>query len=221
MAKNVIESVAAEMWALKGAENSGKFLENEDAFKIQALISQLSRGEIEQDYLDQLKVKKRSALADRDRTIASLLDRPELKQELLCIDELTLPAWIEEQTKSTHAVHLLVEKLGRRFPDVATVELFEYAKALIGNDSRLAKAILRADFYYSWRCAHRGSNPKDLLDDLYHVLNAAYCDVYATEEKAHSQYARVILHSTRTAIYDRNVQPLDQWLVSVAKRERH
>ena len=59
MAKDVIEGLAAEMWALNGAENSGKFLENEDAFKIQALISQLSRGEIEQDYLDQLKSQKK------------------------------------------------------------------------------------------------------------------------------------------------------------------
>ena len=36
----------------------------------------------------------------------------------------------------------------------------------------LSRALVRADLYYNWRCANRGSNPKDLFDDTYDVLNA-------------------------------------------------
>jgi hypothetical protein len=38
-------------------------------------------------------------------------------------------------------------------------------------------------FYYNWRCARHGSNRPDLIDDMFHVLNATYCDVYVSKEK--------------------------------------
>jgi hypothetical protein len=220
VAKDVSEMFVAEMWALKGAENSDKFLAGQDVLKINDLISQLARGELPEGFLAGLEAKTSRAREDKDRTATSLRDQPMLKDELLSIDESRFPNWLKEQLKSNQAIRLLVEKLGLRFPTIATTELFEYARALINNKSRLAIGMLRADFYYSWRCARRGSNRGDLLDDLYHVLNASYCDVYATAEVKQSQYTGLILHSTRTAIYDQNNQLLDKWLISIAKRER-
>ena len=81
--------------------------------------------------------------------------------------------------------------------------------------------MLRADCYCNWRCARRGSNRADLLDDLYHVLNAVYSDVYATEEAKQADYTPYILLSTRTALYDRQTQPLEEWLIDIARRERN
>jgi hypothetical protein len=43
--------------------------------------------------------------------------------------------------------------------------------------SRTAKGLVLADLYSNWRCAHQNSNPKDLVDDMYRVLNATHCDV--------------------------------------------
>jgi len=220
VAKDVSEMLVAEMWALKGAENSDKFLAGQDVLKISDLISQLARGELPEGFLAGLEAKTSRAREDKNRTVTNLRDQPMLKDELLSIDESRFPNWLEEQLKSNQAIRLLVEKLGLRFPTIATTELLECARALINNKSRLAIGMLRADFYYSWRCARRGSNRGDLLDDLYHVLNASYCDVYATAEVKQSQYTGLILHSTRTAIYDQNNQLLDKWLISIAKRER-
>jgi hypothetical protein len=81
--------------------------------------------------------------------------------------------------------------------------------------SRIAKGIVRADLYYNWRCANRGSNPKDLVDDLYHVLNATYCSVYASAEPGQAEYAALMLSQwTRVAIYD-DQMPVDAWLLSL------
>lgn len=220
VAKDVSEMLVAEMWALKGAENSDKFLASQDVFKINDLISQLTRGELPEGFLAGLEAKTSLARDDKNKIATNLRDQPMLKDELSGIDEPRLPSWLEEQLKSNQAIRLLVEKLGLRFPTIATTELLEYARALINNKSRLATGMLRADFYYSWRCARNGSNPGDLLDDLYHFLNASYCDVYATEESKQLQYTGLILQSTRTAIYDRNSQPLNEWLISIAKREK-
>jgi hypothetical protein len=80
----------------------------------------------------------------------------------------------------------------------------------------LSKALVRADLYYSWRCANRGSNPRDLFDDMYHVLNGIYCDVYATKEPGHARYAGLLLtRNTKIAIYDGQA-PLGQWIEALS-----
>src|SRR5712671_372308 len=58
----------------------------------------------------------------------------------------------------------------------------------LAEDSRIAKGIVRTDLYFNWRCANRGSTPGDLADDLYHVLNASYCAIYATAEPRQAVY---------------------------------
>jgi hypothetical protein len=68
---------------------------------------------------------------------------------------------------------------------------------------------------YNWRCANRGSVPKDLIDDMYHVLNAVYCDVYASAEAGQAEYAHLLLTpATRVAIYDK-LLPVDEWMVNL------
>jgi hypothetical protein len=83
--------------------------------------------------------------------------------------------------------------------------------------SRVAKGIVRADLYFNWRCANRGSNPKDLVDDLYHILNSSYCSFYVTAEPKQAEYASLILSQwTRVAIYDDHT-PIDGWLLGLVK----
>ena len=77
---------------------------------------------------------------------------------------------------------------------------------------------MRAEVYYNWRCAHRGSNPSDLLDDMYHVLNAAYCDVYATNEAKQADYFDILLGtSTDLCIFPRS-SGLDEWMIEVVRK---
>jgi len=75
--------------------------------------------------------------------------------------------------------------------------------------------VIRSDLYYNWRCAHRESVPKDLIDDMYHVLNSVYCDIYTTAEKGQAEYAHLLLTSnTKVAIYA-DASPVDRWIESL------
>src|SRR5260370_16353003 len=78
-----------------------------------------------------------------------------------------------------------------------------------------SKGVVRADLYYNWRAANRGSNPPDLMDDMLHVLQAIYCHFYVTEESKQNQYASLLLTpATQVAVYD-HVEPVGTWLESL------
>lgn len=75
--------------------------------------------------------------------------------------------------------------------------------------------MVRGDLYANWRCAHRNSNPRDLTEDMQHVLSASYCDIYATSEPGQFEYAGLLLsNGNRLAFYDKQV-PLDSWLLGL------
>ena len=89
----------------------------------------------------------------------------------------------------------------------------------LNDPIRAAKALVRADLYFNWRCAHRGSNPKDLYDDMYHVMGAIYCDTYVTKEPAQAEYAHLLLtRNTGVHIYPSEI-PVDVWLESLTSKQ--
>ena|ERR1700758_3315942 len=106
--------------------------------------------------------------------------------------------------------------LRQRFPEVPLNEVAEYAVVLVATPSmRYSRAVVRASLYYNWRCANRDSVPKDVIDDIYHVLNSVYCDIYATGEAKQAEYVQLLrAPNTTVAIYDRSL-PVDQWLESL------
>jgi hypothetical protein len=51
---------------------------------------------------------------------------------------------------------------------------------------------------------------------MFHVLNATYCDVYATKESGQADYAKLLLtRNTRLAVYSGS-DLLDAWLAALA-----
>lgn len=46
--------------------------------------------------------------------------------------------------------------------------------------------------FSNWRCANTDSVPRDLVDDMYHVLNASYCSIYATADANQMKYASLL-----------------------------
>ena len=145
--------------------------------------------------------------------------RPDVKQRLKGVSDQQLGAWLRSEALSDQGVALLADHVRRQFSEASPEDASEWALGLLGSSScRLSAALVRADLYYNWRCAHRGSNPKDLFDDMYHVLNAIYCDVYATKEPGHAQYAGLLLtQHTKVAIYE-NQTPVGTWIVGLTVR---
>lgn len=157
---------------------------------------------------EQIEFAKRT----REGQISHLQLRPEMKQKLVAVSPNVFPTWLDEQVLSLDGQKILTSHIMRIYPDAPPSAAFGYARALLANPRfRFARGVVRADLYYNWRCAHRGSNRPDLIDDMFHVLNATYCDIYVTQEKNQIEYAGLLLSpDTRVEIYDGT--PVNLWL---------
>ena len=187
-----------------------------DALK--AEVAKLAQGIVEERAQTFLLERAEFARTSRDSQRAHLENRPDMKVQLLAVSEGGLAAWLDEQVSGNFGAALLCAHFLRiyesRDPDAA----ISTALGLLQHPApRMAKAVVRADLYSNWRCAHRGSNPRDLIDYMYHVLNSAYCDVYATAEAGQEEYASLLLCQwTRPAIYDEKT-PVGEWLLTLPR----
>lgn len=160
-------------------------------------------------------VADRTAFAADSRTDQKdhFVGKPIAKNRLTMISEAALPTWLAAETMSPNGLVIISAHLSKMMgtvPPAAFVRAF--LNSTVGGASR---AVVRAALYSNWRSANRGSTPKDLLDDMLHVLQAVYCDIYVTEESGQSDYAALLLPATtKVAIYDKT-QPIDQWLIGL------
>ncbi|MGC2741851.1 MAG: hypothetical protein WA672_01595, partial [Candidatus Angelobacter sp.] len=137
--------------------------------------------------------------------------REELKQSWVKVPETELPKWLQTETMTASGGAIISSHLSRIAGDSTPPP--NWSLAFLGSPVSVAsKSVVRADLYYNWRCANRGSNPSDLMDDMLHVLQSIYCHFYVTEEPKQSQYAHLLKGpATRVAIYDHSA-PVGNWL---------
>jgi hypothetical protein len=102
------------------------------------------------------------------------------------------------------------------FPGLTERDLRRITRKILSAPRyRLSHALVRGDLYLDWRCLRGRAVARDTSDDCYHLANAAYCDVYATDESSQGDYADEILTLTGIRIHDRKA-PLLEWLTSTA-----
>ncbi len=212
------ELLAAEMSALQFGTNSiDAYISESDYGRFKSEIEKLAAGVFDERVNSFIESRIAFASYTRFGQSRHLEGRPDVKQKLKGVPNHRLDEWLEAQTISLVGQAMLASRIIRVFPEAPTEDANEYAKALLHSQyNRVARGLVRADLYYNWRCANRDSNPKDLMDDMLHVLTSAYCDVYATQEKRQAEYASLLLTShTSVAIYD-DESPADQWLEELA-----
>jgi len=214
-AKENTELLAAEMWALKLRTSTvDGFLREQDYELLRREVDRLAAGDFD-DRADKF-IKERTAFASNTRAaqVRHLEDRADIKRQLKSVGTDAIELWLQTASNSK-GIDILTFHIQRMFPEAPVIEAMEYAKALLASPvSRIAKGLVRADLYYNWRCGCHDSTPKDLIDDIYHVLNSTHCEIYATEEKGQLEYSGLLLTTrTRTVIYDGET-PLEQWLVT-------
>ena len=148
---------------------------------------------------------------------AHFLQRTDVKNRLKTIEEQDLANWLDAEILPPSGPPLLAARLEALYGNTLDRVTAEVLSTALLRDSRfrVARALVRATLYSNWRSANRGSLPRDLVPDLYHALQANYCSVYATAEKAQSRYAEFVLtNATRIAIYDKAV-PIGTWLTNI------
>jgi len=213
-AKENDELLAAEMEALKSRTPTiDAFLDQEGYALLSKCVDKLAIGGFDEPAAEFLERQRRFALSIRSVQIQRLKDNPDAKEYLRCVPPEKVERWLQTESSGPVGLSDLQGHILQRFPEATETEAMEYATALLKSEaSRAARGIVRAGMYYMWRCAYRDSVPKDLFDDIYHVLNSVHCDIYTTEEKKQTEYAGMLLIThTRVAIYD-GERPLDLWL---------
>jgi hypothetical protein len=184
----------------------------DDYTRMVAEVEKLSRGIIETPVLTFLANRANLAKASRSDAIDFTNQRPELKGACGT-------ATFEEYFQSAHPadpLRVLRGHLADEFPATSPEVLTEVAIAMIRNPScRVAHTMVRADMYVTWKAGRAGALGRDVMDDCYHLVNASYCDVYATKDKPQAQYAQAVVGPTQVRFYDGDV-PVSEWLLSIA-----
>jgi hypothetical protein len=179
-------------------------------------VAKLAEGNLDDRVSTFIAGRTEFATTSREQQKAHFEKRPDVKERLLAVPKSGLGPWLDEQVHSNVGAAMLTRHLIRIYESTETDAAISTALGLLQHPaSRIAKALVRADLYSNWRCAHRGSNPRDLVDDMYHVLNASYADVYATGEGGQKDYASLLLSQrTRPEFYD-DCTNLAEWLVAI------
>lgn len=177
-------------------------------------LGKLGRGIVE-DRVTQF-LDKRLDFAKHTRTDqkSHMDDRENLKHDLKDIEHDGLAEWMRKEIFSTEGVNTLLKKFIKRLGPGAAPE---YIHSLLRFPAaQAARASVRGDLYYNWHCAKHGGIRLDLLDDILHLLQAVYCDLYISEDKSQDHYAPIILEPrTRVAIYRDRKVPIDQWILGL------
>jgi hypothetical protein len=137
-------------------------------------VDKLAAGNLEQRVPDFIDKRKAFAAETREDQKNHFDGRPELKRHLLKVAENDLPNWLRAETMTASGVAIISSHLerisGGSRPPAEWVFAFLQAAVSVAS-----KGVVRADLYYNWRAANRGSNPPDLMDDMLHVLQSIYC----------------------------------------------
>ncbi len=215
--KDNMAMVAAEMQALQWLMNEiFPFINPSDYEIVRTLVDHLSIGEISDRELEHIEKRMAIRAFDRQGVIRFLEGNPDVRRDLLAVSPELFPHWLKREAGTYSATDYLTGQIHSYFPEHPGEEALEYARALqTATANRVSKAMIRRNIYFNWRCAHRGSIPKDLFPDSSHVINANYCNVYATKESGQAEYASLLLTpSTRVHIYD-SQKPINEWLLSL------
>jgi hypothetical protein len=145
----------------------------------------------------------RKSLVRDSRTLIKghLESRPDSRSYLSAVSDDGLSSFLATESTGPTGERLLLGHLSRQFPDDPVDELRQVVKLLLADPRyRISRAFPRADLYLNWRCAKRGSIRSDLPDDVFHVISAAYCDVFVTTEGDQADIARHVIDGIRTII---------------------
>jgi hypothetical protein len=212
--KEISGVLEAEMLSLRSPTvEMSPFLSPENYNEFRLEVEKLASGDFDQQATEFIASRSALGLAVRSGAPRHLSNRTDVIQRLRNVAPSHLEQWMKNEVATPQGVMLMTEQITRQFPDAPLKEAVSWASPLLASPAcRLAGGLVRADLYYNWRCSHRGSLPKDLYHDMYHVLNATYCDVYATKELGQREYAGLLLTpKTRIAIYNGR-DSLDSWL---------
>lgn len=211
-----MDLITGEMQALQlniGIINP--FVTPDEYPKVEMLIRDHAKGILQSRTRVHIEWRRTSGASERAGLVMYLKNMPVLKHVLMSVSRDQFPAWVRVQSRGRDGTNYLAWQIKQYFAEHPFNEAYEYACALQRTPvNRISMGVISRNLYFNWRCAHRVSIPPDLFPDSNHIINANYCDVYATKERGQLEYARFLLTpATAIHIYDA-AMPIDRWILS-------
>jgi hypothetical protein len=177
-------------------------------------VDKLSNGIIDERVRPFLDQRLEFAKDTREQQQSHIENRAQLKEHLNKTEEADLAQWMEKETFTPEGVNTLYQKFIKRIGSGPTPEYILHL--LMFPLAEASRASVRGDLYYNWHCAEHGGIRLDLLDDILHLLEAVYCDLYISEDKSQARYGPLILTPrTRVEIYRDRKSPIDKWILGL------
>lgn len=168
-------------------------------------IDKLCEGRREEETTKFFENRKSAARGSRTSMKDHLEAQPNLKAILMGINETALSHFLMTESTGPQGQLLLLGHLCAEFPKDSRQYLAGVAVQLLRSpDYRTSRAMTRGDLYLNWRCANRGSIRSDLPDDTFHVISAAYCDIFATTELDQANIARLMIEGIKPVVCDKS-----------------
>jgi hypothetical protein len=176
-------------------------------------ISTLRKGSVDaqqQAHIDQ-RLRTKSTVR---KNIKSVYEKhSEMRKLLKSVKAGRLREFIDRQLDGRMGRRILRERLRRVFPSFPSDQLTLLALDILKKPKyRVSHAVTRAYIYLNWRCANRGSIREDVYDDVYHVVNAAYFDYFATTDPDQARYATLIVPGISVVVTQDEKPIFDQLL---------
>jgi hypothetical protein len=162
--------------------------------------------------------ERRKSAARTSRTVVKerLADRPDLEATFRKIPDEALSGFLKDACLAPLGQSLLLGHLRTEFPKNSPNDLSGVAKQLLQSPNcRVSRAMTRADLYLIWRCSKRGSLRGDLPDDTFHVVNAAYSDVFLTTEGDQADIARHAIEGSKALVFGQGEMISDRLLTDL------
>jgi len=213
-----MQQLHGEVRALQtGANGVVAFYGQPEYEEMRAEVDKLAQGIVDGRAKEFVARREQFSRDTRSDQRAHFDVRKDARDSLAAITEQQLSTWLQSECLKPRGTAILAGHIKRIYDDISERAAFATAHYLLRiPQSRISRGIVRADLYLNWRFATRGSNPRDLIDDVYHVLNASYCSLYATAESGQASYASLLLPSSVYASFYDEKTPVGDWLVGQA-----
>jgi hypothetical protein len=175
-------------------------------------VNELADGAFGTDVQNFTKDRKRLVEQDRSGLPLFVKTHPALSNEMREVAREDLPSWLAQQSTKPRGAVILAVYLGSQFPENRPVELLRVAERLLLDERyKVSRALTTDALYFQWRGANYGSVPKDFNEDMYHAVNASYCDFFVTDDVDQATHAAYASNQFRPLLCDTEA-PLLEWL---------
>lgn len=158
-------------------------------------------------------IRARKALVENSRSSARehFKSRPAFKQRLAALDESGLAEFTTSDTAARQGELIIFGHLSKIFVSSEIDDLSHASRELVASPRyRITRAMVRGSLYLNWRCARFGSIRDDMYDNMFHVVNSAYCNAFLTTERDQTKLAGHVVEGVQAILVDQRLDVLNQ-----------